>query len=66
MPTLLDMPEDTDIAIVNGSKIFKEKLTLCNIAQPNYGIITNIKLKAHLEGFGSLEGIKIGKGSINT
>ena len=30
---------------------------LCNIAKPDYGIITNIG-KAHLEGFGSFEGIK--------
>jgi UDP-N-acetylmuramoyl-tripeptide--D-alanyl-D-alanine ligase len=31
---------------------------LCNIAEPTHGLITNIG-KAHLEGFGGLEGVKI-------
>lgn len=62
--TLLDMPEDTDIAIIEmGASAQGEINFLCNIAQPNYGIITNIG-KAHLEGFGSLEGIKRGKGEL--
>lgn len=36
---------------------------LCSIAQPNYGLITNIG-KAHLEGFGGVEGIKKGKSEL--
>jgi UDP-N-acetylmuramoyl-tripeptide--D-alanyl-D-alanine ligase len=36
---------------------------LCEIAEPNYGLITNIG-KAHLEGFGGEEGVKKGKGEL--
>lgn len=36
---------------------------LVNIAQPTHGLITNIG-KAHLEGFGGIEGIKKGKGEL--
>jgi UDP-N-acetylmuramoyl-tripeptide--D-alanyl-D-alanine ligase len=36
---------------------------LCSIASPDYGIITNIGI-AHLEGFGSPEGVKRGKGEL--
>jgi len=36
---------------------------LCNIAEPTHGLITNIG-KAHLEGFGGLEGVKIGKSEL--
>lgn len=55
--TLLRMTEKTDIAIVEmGANHAKEIEFLCNIAQPDYGLITNFG-KAHLEGFGSIEGI---------
>lgn len=55
--TLLRMTEKTDIAIVEmGANHAKEIEFLCNIAQPDYGLITNFG-KAHLEGFGSVEGI---------
>lgn len=54
--TLLSMRE-ADIAIIEmGANHPGEIATLCEIADPGYGIITNIG-KAHLEGFGSLEGI---------
>jgi UDP-N-acetylmuramoyl-tripeptide--D-alanyl-D-alanine ligase len=41
----------------------KEIEFLCKIARPNYGIITNVG-KAHLEGFGSFEGVKKTKGEL--
>lgn len=55
--TLLRLNENHDIAIVEmGANHFKDIEELCQIAEPNYGIITNIG-KAHLEGFGSFEGV---------
>ena len=55
--TLLSIKSDTDIAIVEmGANHVGEIRELCVIADPNYGIITNIG-KAHLEGFGSVENI---------
>lgn len=55
--TLLQMDQTTDIGIVEmGANHPKEIAMLCNIAQPDYGLITNFG-KAHLEGFGSIEGV---------
>ena len=55
--TLLSIPKNTDIAVVEmGANHPKEIEFLCSIAQPNYGVITNIG-KAHLEGFGSFENV---------
>lgn len=55
--TLLSMDESTQIGIVEmGANHPNEIMQLCKIAEPNYGIITNIG-KAHLEGFGSFEKI---------
>ncbi|RSK40650.1 UDP-N-acetylmuramoyl-tripeptide--D-alanyl-D-alanine ligase [Mangrovimonas spongiae] len=55
--TLLDIKPDTDIAIVEmGANHHKEIAFLCDIALPDFGLITNFG-KAHLEGFGSLEGV---------
>lgn len=55
--TLLRMPLDTQMAIIEiGANAPGENALLCQIAAPNYGIITNIG-KDHLEGFGSLEGV---------
>jgi len=55
--TLLSMTPKTEIGIVEmGANHFNEIDFLCHIAQPNYGYITNFG-KAHLEGFGSLEGV---------
>lgn len=55
--TLLKIKQNTKIAVVEmGANHIGEINALCNIAQPNVGIITNIG-KAHLEGFGSLEGV---------
>lgn len=55
--TLLEMTINTEIGIVEmGANHPKEIEFLCNIALPDYGVITNFG-KAHLEGFGSLEGV---------
>ena len=55
--TLLSMTADTEIGIVEmGANHAKEIAFLCEIAQPNMGYITNFG-KAHLEGFGSEEGV---------
>ena len=59
--TLLSMNNDTDIGIIEmGANHLKEIEFLCNIAKPDYGYITNFG-KAHLEGFGSIEGVIKGK-----
>lgn len=55
--TLLNITPDTGIAIIEmGANHRGEIDQLCRIAEPNHGIITNIG-KAHLEGFGNLEGV---------
>jgi UDP-N-acetylmuramoyl-tripeptide--D-alanyl-D-alanine ligase len=55
--TLLSMNNDTQFGIVEmGANHPEEIKQLCEIAEPNYGIITNVG-KAHLEGFGSFEGV---------
>lgn len=55
--TLLSIPRDTEIAIVEmGANHPGEIAQLCAIAQPTLGLITNVG-KAHLEGFGSFEGV---------
>lgn len=56
--TLLKMNKKTEFGVVEmGANHPGEITALCAIADPNYGIITNIG-KAHLEGFGSFEGVK--------
>ena len=55
--TLLKMNEDTQIGVVEmGANHLNEIEQLCEIASPNYGLITNIG-KAHIEGFGSFENV---------
>lgn len=62
--TLLSMPEETEIAIIEmGANHRREIAFLCGIAQPTHGLITNVG-KAHLEGFGSFEGVKLAKGEL--
>ena len=56
--TILSIKKNCEIAIIEmGANHIGEINFSCNIAEPNYGIITNIG-KAHIEGFGSIEGIK--------
>ena len=62
--TLLSIKKDTEIAIVEmGANHLKEIEFLCSIAQPDFGYITNFG-KAHLEGFGSVEGVIEGKSEL--
>lgn len=55
--TLLTFSSNTEIGVVEmGANHPGEIEFLCNIAQPDLGLITNVG-KAHLEGFGSFEGV---------
>lgn len=62
--TLLSIQADDEMAIVEMGANHQEEIKfLCQLAQPDYGMITNIG-KAHLEGFGGLDGVKKGKGEM--
>ena len=62
--TLLSMTNNTEFGVVEmGASAQHEIELLCSIAEPNYGILTNIGL-SHLEGFGGVEGIRKGKGEL--
>lgn len=62
--TLLRIKEDAEMAIIEmGANHEKEIAFYCTIAEPNYGLINNVG-KAHLEGFGSVEGVKRAKGEL--
>ena len=55
--TLLSMTPKTEVGIVEmGANHHKEIDFLCSIANPDFGYITNFG-KAHIEGFGSIEGV---------
>lgn len=62
--TLLAMDHTTEFGVVEmGASACGEIALLASIAQPNYGILTNIG-RSHLEGFGGVEGIRRGKGEL--
>ncbi len=62
--TLLSMDSKTEIGIVEmGANHHKEIEQLSEIALPDYGYITNFG-KAHLEGFGSIEGVITAKSEL--
>ena len=62
--TLLSIQDDTEFAIIEmGANHQKEIEFLCQIAQPDFGYITNFG-KAHLEGFGGIEGVIKGKSEL--
>lgn len=62
--TLLSMTHTTQFAVVEmGASAAGEIKALCEIAAPNFGIVTNVG-RAHLEGFGGLEGVKRAKGEL--
>lgn len=62
--TLLRLRPEHDLAVVEmGASHPGDIKELVEIAEPDYGIITNVG-KAHLEGFGSFEGIIKTKGEM--
>jgi len=62
--TLLGIDISTDMGIVEmGANHSGEIALLCELARPDYGLITNIG-QAHLEGFGDIEGVKKAKGEL--
>lgn len=62
--TLLSMPPQTEVAVIEmGANHQGEIELLCTLAEPTHGLITNIG-KAHLEGFGGVEGVKKGKSEL--
>lgn len=62
--TLLSMTDETEFGIVEmGANHLNEISFLSNIAKPNFGYITNFG-KAHLEGFGNIEGVIKGKSEL--
>ena len=62
--TLLSIKPEHEIAVIEmGANHQKEIEMLCKIAQPNFGYITNFG-KAHLEGFGGVEGVIKGKSEL--
>jgi len=55
--SILSAPEGTEIMVIEmGASHVGEIRTLCLIAKPDYGIITNVS-PAHIEGFGTLEAV---------
>lgn len=64
--TLLRLTKETEIGIIEmGANHQKEIEFLCEIAEPDFGYVTNFG-KAHLEGFGGVEGVIKGKSEIYT
>ncbi|WP_245934899.1 UDP-N-acetylmuramoyl-tripeptide--D-alanyl-D-alanine ligase [Breznakibacter xylanolyticus] len=62
--TLLSMNKHTQIGVVEmGANHPGEIAELCRIAEPDFGVITNVG-KAHIEGFGSFEGVRQTKGEL--
>lgn len=62
--TLLSMPRGTEVAIIEmGTNQPGDIQELCRIVQPTHGLLTNIG-KEHLEGFGSLEGVRKAEGEL--
>lgn len=62
--TLLKVKQDAELILVEmGANHIGEIASYCLIANPDYGLITNCG-KAHLEGFGSIEGVRKAKGEL--
>lgn len=62
--TILQLKKEHEILVCEmGANHIGEIADLCEISAPTHGLITNIG-KAHLEGFGSIEGVKKAKGEL--
>jgi UDP-N-acetylmuramoyl-tripeptide--D-alanyl-D-alanine ligase len=62
--TLLKIKADAEIAVVEmGANHQKEIAGYCTYTLPTHGLINNVG-KAHLEGFGGIEGVRKGKGEL--
>lgn len=62
--TILKIKPDAEIAVIEmGANHQKEIASYCEYTMPTHGLITNCG-KAHLEGFGSIEGVRKGKGEL--
>lgn len=62
--TILKVKPDTEIAVIEmGANHQKEIASYCSYTLPNFGLINNCG-KAHLEGFGGIEGVRKGKGEL--
>ena len=62
--SLLKMRPETRIAVIEmGASHPDDIAKLVKVSQPDYGVITNVG-KAHLQGFGSFEGVKAAKGEL--
>lgn len=62
--TILKIKSDAEMAVIEmGANHQKEIASYCEIALPTHGLITNCG-KAHLEGFGGVEGVRKGKGEL--
>lgn len=62
--TLLKVKADAELAVIEmGANHQKEIAGYCAYALPTHGLINNVG-KAHLEGFGGIEGVKKGKGEL--
>ena len=62
--TLLRVERIAEMAVIEmGANHQKEIESYCAYTEPTHGIITNCG-KAHLEGFGGIEGVKKGKGEL--
>ena len=62
--TLLSIPKNAEMAVIEmGANHLHEIESYCNYTLPTHGMISNCG-KAHLEGFGSEEGVRKGKGEL--
>ena len=62
--TLLNAPDDVEVVVVEmGARGLGHIAQLCTIARPTIGVVTAVG-DAHVEQFGSIEGVAQGKGEL--